>query len=374
MDVRQPAVDSGSGHCRWPTPALGYPGSVGRLAILAPFGVPSVRGNSVTVERVTRGLRERGADLQVWDISATGEAAIVRDVEAYRPALVHAFHAHRTGPLALRLARRLEVPLVVTLTGTDANHDLLDPERAPLVRRVLEGAAAITAFHASIVEHVAAVLPDTRARFVVVPQSVRFAAETPFDLGARWPLPADRLLFAFPAGIRPVKAPRVPLKPLDRLAAAEPRLRLVYVGPVIDPEEGEALRRELASRPWACHLGAVPHAQMASLLAQADVVLNCSVSEGGMANAVLEGLALARAVLASAIPGNRALVKDDVTGLLFRDARELGAQAERLVRDPELRARLGRAGRALVEREFPVEREVNGYLAVYHRLVPVVSA
>jgi len=103
-------------------------------------------------------------------------------------------------------------------------------------------------------------------------------------------------------------------------------------------------------------------------------VLNCSVSEGGMANAVLEALALERAVLVSAIPGNRALVKDNVTGLLFRDARELGAQAERLVRDPELRARLGRAGRALVEREFPVEREVSGYLTVYHRLVPVVSA
>jgi glycosyltransferase involved in cell wall biosynthesis len=345
-----------------------------RLAILAPFGVPSVRGNSVTVERVTCGLRERGADLQVWDTSTTAEAIIARDVEEYRPALVHAFHAHRTGPLALRLARRLEVPLVVTLTGTDANQDLLDPERAPLVRRVLEGAASITAFHASIVEHVAGVLPDTRTRFVVVPQSVRFVAETPFDLGARWLLPADRVLFAFPAGIRPVKAPRVPLAPLDRLAAEEPRLRLVYVGPVLDPDEGEALGRELASRPWARHLGAVPHAQMASLLGQADVVLNCSVSEGGMANAVLEALALERAVLASAIPGNRALVEDDVTGLLFRDARELAAQAERLVRDPGLRMRLGQAGRALFEREFPAEREVDGYIAAYQRLVPVVSA
>jgi len=355
-------------------PPWGILGTVGRLAILAPFGAPSVRGNSVTVERVTRGLREHGADLQVWDTSAAGEAAIAQGVEAYRPALVHAFHAYRTGPLALRLARRLEVPLVVTLTGTDANCDLLDPERAPVVRRVLEGAAAITAFHASIVEHVAAVLPDTRARFVVVPQSVRFAAGTPFDLGARWPLPADRLLFAFPAGIRAVKAPRMPLEPLDRLAVAEPRLRLVYVGPVIDPEEAEALRRELASRPWARHLGVVPHAQMASLLGQADVVLNCSVSEGGMANAVLEALALERAVLASAIPGNRALVEDEVTGLLFRDARELGVQAERLVRDPGLRARLGRAGRTLFEREFPVERELNGYTAVYDRLVPVVSA
>ena len=80
MDVRQLAVDSGSGIVAGQPPPWGYPGSVGRLAILAPFGAPSVRGNSVTVERVTRGLRECGADLQAWDTSAAGEAAIVRDV------------------------------------------------------------------------------------------------------------------------------------------------------------------------------------------------------------------------------------------------------------------------------------------------------
>jgi L-malate glycosyltransferase len=342
-----------------------------RLAVLAPFGLPAVGGNVVTVERVTRGLHERGETLRVWDLSAASEAAIAGEVEAYRPALVHAFHARRSGPLALWLARRMEVPFVVTLTGTDANHDLLDPERAPLVRRVLEAAAVITAFHVSIVEHVTALLPDTRARFVVVPQAVRFAGETPFDLAARWPLPADRVLFLFPAGIRPVKAPRAPLAALDRLASADSRVRLAYAGPVLDAAEGEALERELARRPWARCLGAVAHAQMASLLAQADVVLNCSLSEGGMANAVLEALSLERAILASDIPANRALVEDGVTGLLYRDAEELGAKAERLARDRALRARLGRAGRQLIEREFSVEREVDGYRAVYRRLAPI---
>jgi glycosyltransferase involved in cell wall biosynthesis len=62
-----------------------------------------------------------------------------------------------------------------------------------------------------------------------------------------------------------------------------------------------------------------------------------------------------------------------VTGLLYRDAVELGANAERLARDPALRARLGRAGRRLIEREFSVEREVDGYRAVYRRLAPVAS-
>jgi L-malate glycosyltransferase len=342
-----------------------------RLAVLTPFAAPSVQGNAITVGRVVRGLRERGIDARVWDTSVTSQAAIAHEVEAERPALIHAFHAWRVGPLALRLARRLETPLVVTLTGTDANHDLFDPDRAAAVRRVLEGAAVITAFHTSIVERVAGPLPDVRARLAVVPQAARFDAPLPFDLQAAWPLPDDRVLFLLPAGIRPVKAPLLPLEPLDALAAAEPRLRLAYAGPILDEREGLALTRALSSRPWARHLGAVPHERMASLLDQADIVLNCSISEGGMANSVLEALARGRAVLVSDIPGNRALVDNGITGLLFDGPAALRVQAERLLRDGALRARLGRAGRTRVERDFAPGREIDGYLDIYRGLVRV---
>src|SRR2546428_13941453 len=143
-----------------------------RLAVLTPFAAPSVRGNAITVSRIVRGLRERGIDARAWDASLTAETAIIHEVEAEQPVLIHAFHAYRVGPLALRLARRLEVPLVVTLTGTDANHDLFDPDRAATVRRVLEGAAAVTAFHVSIVERGAGALPDLRERFTIVAQAV----------------------------------------------------------------------------------------------------------------------------------------------------------------------------------------------------------
>lgn len=343
-----------------------------RLALLTPFAAPSVRGNAITTERIARGLGERGVTLRVWDLSAADARAVEDEIEAYRPALVHAFHAYRTGPLALRVARRLEVPLVVTLTGTDANHDLLDPERAPAVRHVLEGAGAVVAFDASVLDRVAGVLPDVRPRMHVVPQSARLEP-TDVDAEAEWGIPEDAIVFLFPGGIRPVKGPRRPLRPLGRLAADEPRLRLLYAGPVLDAEEGRALAEALESRPWARHLGPVPHARMRALLARADVVLNCSLSEGGMANAVLEALSLGRAVLASDIPGNRSLVADGVTGFLFRDETELETRARALTRDPLLRARLGAAGRAVVQRSYPPEREIDGYLAVYAALTVALS-
>jgi glycosyltransferase involved in cell wall biosynthesis len=329
-----------------------------------------VRGNAITVARIADGLSARGLDVRVWDLATTPVEQVEAAMDADRPSLIHAFHAWRCGPLGLRLARRAEVPLVVTLTGTDANDDLFDAERAAAVRRVLEGAGAVVAFHDSIARRVTAVLPDVAARSVIIPQAVALG-DAPFDLATAWPgLPADRVLFLFPAGIRPVKRPRLPLRAFDRLVARRRQIRLAYAGPMIDAAEGAALTSALAGVPWARYLGAVPHAQMAALLRASDVVLNCSLSEGGMANAVLEALAVGRAVLAADIAGNRSIVENDVTGLLFHDDADLLAAAERLVDDPALRRRLGAAGRARVLETLAPAREIDGYLELYRRLVP----
>jgi glycosyltransferase involved in cell wall biosynthesis len=92
-----------------------------------------------------------------------------------------------------------------------------------------------------------------------------------------------------------------------------------------------------------------------------------------MSNAVLEALSLGRAVLAADIPGNRSLVEDGVTGLLFDGAQDFARKAERLLADPDLRARLGMAGRERVSARFGAEHEIDGYLAAYARLAPVTG-
>jgi len=345
-----------------------------RVALLTPFDFPSVRGNAITVNRVARGLRERGVELRVWDCSTTPEGRLEAEVEAYRPVLIHAFHAYRVGPLALRAARSLEVPLLVTITGTDGNHDLFDAERAQTVRRVLEEASTVTVFHDSMREKIVNVLPDLAARMEVIPQSVRLESGPPYPLAERVELPPDAVIFLFPAGIRMVKNPVFPLAPFDRLVGRFPMVRLLYAGPVLDPSEGERLLDALARRPWATYLGVVQHRQMRSLIEAAHVVLNCSISEGGMANSVLEAMACARPLLASDIEGNRSLVEDGVSGFLFSGPEEFEAKAARLVEEPALQRRMGLAGQARVLVLYPPEREIESYLARYHRMAMVSSA
>jgi glycosyltransferase involved in cell wall biosynthesis len=338
-----------------------------RVALLAPFTPPSVRGNAVTIDRIARGLIDRGVAVRVWDLSVAPEAAIELEVGEYRPTIVHAFHAYRTGPVGVRVARRVKAPLVVTITGTDANHDLVDPGRAAIVRCVLESASSITVFHESVRQRIAATSPGLGARILVIPQGVRLPREIQFDLDLRWRLPQDRVLFVFPAGIRPIKRPQLPLRPFDRLTARRPAVRLLYVGPILDPDEGDTLLRGLRTRPWARYLGIVPHREMWSVLDAADVVINASLSEGGMANSVLEAMASGRPVLASDIEGNRSLVEDGLTGLLFRSETEFEQCAERLVDDPGLRRALGTAGRARLARLGEPEDEIEKYLALYRR-------
>jgi len=62
---------------------------------------------------------------------------------------------------------------------------------------------------------------------------------------------------------------------------------------------------------------------------------------------------------------------DGVTGLLVppRDADALTQAITRLLRDPDLRRQMGRAGRERVERRFSVERMVQQTEALYEELV-----
>ena len=92
-----------------------------------------------------------------------------------------------------------------------------------------------------------------------------------------------------------------------------------------------------------------------------------------MANSVLEALYLGRAVLASDIPGNRSLVEDGVSGLLFGSVEEMTVKARRLLGDADLRLRLGQAGRERVVTRFGPDREIDGYVAAYTRLSAAFS-
>jgi len=337
-----------------------------RIALVSPVAFPTVAGNAVTVGRLRRGLAARGAKVEVLDLSRIPADRLAADLDRFRPEIVHAFHAFRGAPAVVPYTRERALPLVVSLTGTDANVDLFDPDRRAATVAVIREARALVVFHASIRAKVAREVPEAGSRINVIPQSVALEA-APYDASALAPRRPGEVWFLLPSGIRHVKNPLLPVRPLGRLAARYP-LRLLIAGPVIEEDEAARLREALKGADWASYVGEVPHEQMASLLDQADVVVNSSRSEGGMANAVLEAMSRGRAVLASDIEGNRSVIEHGVDGLLFTDPADFERQAERLLRDPALRAGLGVAGRRKVDARYGPAREIDAYLALYRRL------
>jgi glycosyltransferase involved in cell wall biosynthesis len=337
-----------------------------RVVLVTPVAHPSIRGNAVTVARLARGLGGRGVEVGVVDLSRVRGAELDRMLEKLRPDVLHAFHAFRAAPRVIPYGRQAGIPLVVSLTGTDVNHDLYDPLRRDATIAALRAARAIVAFHESIRAKVGAELPDLTARIEVIPQSVTMDDE-PYRLADLVPWHADEIRFLLPAGIRRVKNVLLPFAPLAQLAERH-ALRLLIAGPIIEEGEGARLRAALKGADWASYLGEVRHAQMASLLDAVDVVINSSLSEGGMANSILEAMARGKPVLASDIEGNRSLVEDGVDGLLFRSPAEFTAKAEVLILDPALRARLGAAARAKVRRLYPPEGEIDAHRALYRRV------
>jgi glycosyltransferase involved in cell wall biosynthesis len=105
---------------------------------------------------------------------------------------------------------------------------------------------------------------------------------------------------------------------------------------------------------------------IAQVFAAASVVVLPSYREG-LPKVLIEAAACGRAVVTTDVPGCRDAIEPGHTGLLVppRDAGALADAIERLVADRELRASLGRMGRALAEREFDVRGVIAAHLAIY---------
>ncbi|HXG53403.1 MAG TPA: glycosyltransferase family 4 protein [candidate division Zixibacteria bacterium] len=109
---------------------------------------------------------------------------------------------------------------------------------------------------------------------------------------------------------------------------------------------------------------------VARFLAEIDVFVLPSLAEG-LGVSVLEAMAAAKPVVASRVGGLADLVVDRVTGALVPpgDVRALADAVERLARDRELAAAMGRRGAERVEREFTMERMAEKNEIYYYDLI-----
>ena len=192
----------------------------------------------------------------------------------------------------------------------------------------------------------------------------------------------------FVGRLAPQKAVGDLVKAADLLQHGHPRLKTLIVG---DGPDRDALLRQAAafqllgepfnpdSNPQAPPprpgvLRFTGHRDDAiALIAASDVLVLPSLYEG-LPNVVLEAMALGKPVIVTRAPGNAELVEHLRTGLVVppRDVTELARALRTLMADPDLAARLGRAGRDHVRRAYRLDAMLDQFAHLYLRLLNLI--
>ena len=327
--------------------------------VLASPNYPQLRGNTITVQRIADQLEKLGVDTEI--VSTTDDNV----VRSFPPAdIVHGFHAYNFYKFLQKLDRMPE-HYIVTITGTDLNLDLFDPEKRRDVLASLHGAKAIHVFDKKAKGLLMKEVSELADKVFVMPQG-NLPSSGGISPSKKEP---DSFLFFLPAGIRKVKNIPAAISMLHDLSLRYPQLRLWLVGPVLEEAEGKIVL-DLVSRhkDWIRYLGQVPHEDMAAVYHQADVVLNTSLSEGQPAT-ILEAMGYAVPVLASDIPGNSSIISNGETGFLYKNRNEFLDYAEKLMNNNKIRESIGHSAKAYVRQHHSSEREAETLLEIYQHIL-----
>ena len=377
-----------------------------RVALFTNNYLPFRGGVTTAVETLRRGLHARGDQAWVFAPSPCGafadfpgvyrypsvaaptypgfalpvpvSRALARTVKALAPDIVHAQHPFLLGVTARRLARRLGVPLVFTYHTRYEKyaHYIPLPERlvaALAVRlscRFAASADLVVAPSASIAAMLTA--RGVRTPVAVVPTGVDLEQFRPGDRVAarrQLGLPAEGSLCLYVGRLDREKSVERVLDAFALVAEAIPDTRLLLVG---QGSHADVLARVAHANPAGDRIGftgGLPQGELPPYYQAADLFLFASETE-------TQGLVLAEAhacglpAVAVRASGVEEVVEDGETGVLTKsDARDLAEAAVGLLLDDERRRTLGHQARAVAERSFAADAQVEVMARHYARLV-----
>ena len=143
------------------------------------------------------------------------------------------------------------------------------------------------------------------------------------------------------------------------------RLRLVGEGPL----EAE-LRARMAQAPLAGKVEILPATTDVAACCRSARVFALSSLREGTPNVLLEAMACGLPAVATRVGGIPFLLREE-NGLMapVGDAAGLAAGIVRLLRDPELAQRMGKAGRERVERDFPFSTMIAAHEELFARFL-----
>ena len=286
---------------------------------------------------------------------------LYRTLRALRPAAVHTwlFTADLYGRLAAWLAG---VPVILSSVRSvepDKPSHYVAVDR--LLRHITTGFTVNAKAIGKVLASREGVSPD---RITTVYNGVDLRAFTPsLRNGSHAPM------IGIIGRLVPVKDHATFLRAAVLISREQPAARFLIVGngPLREALNQEVARVGLEERVQFLD----SQSDTASVFAALDVVVVSSRYEG-CCNVILEGMAMGKPVVATAVGGNPELIVPGETGYLVPsdDAMNLATAILQLLRDPEHARAMGQAGRRRIEAHFTLDRMVREIETVYRRWLP----
>jgi glycosyltransferase involved in cell wall biosynthesis len=292
------------------------------------------------------------------------------ELRQLRPDLVHLHFPNPMGDIAY-LVGTGQVPLVISYHADVIRQRSLFPFYRPLLARVFERARRVIASSEEYISS-SSVLSTYLRKCSIIPYGVDLPSFSlrdgePGEVGKRRRDHGARLVL-FMGVLRPYKGLDVLLRAMTRVEA-----HLVIVGQGPESRATEALAVQLGLARRVTFAGEVSEVERRILLHTSDVFVLPSIDRReAFGIAQLEAMACGKPVVSSDLPtGVRFVNQNGVTGLTVppRDPEALAAALNRLLGNEDLRARLGQAARARVEREFAAEQMIDRTLALYQDVI-----
>lgn len=334
-----------------------------KIAIITPSYPPSIGGNATTSSRLADGLESKGIKTIVFLPEQLKEQKNFEKLEKFRPDIVQAFHAYKSGIIGSEICKKLGIPLIVTITGTDVNINLFQDEKKGKVKEIMEFAKEIVVFHKSMMEKLVRELPQVKNKIKIIKQTVKLKHRH-CEIRKKLGILKNDFVFFLPAAIRQIKYENFHLEKFVKLNEKY-GVRLILAGPVLDDTFANKFFKEIKQYSWIHYLPKIHHDEIKCVFEDIDAALNTSITEGGMANAVLEAMSIGKPVLASAIEGNISIIKDGYNSMIFSNPDDFYKKAEKLILDKKLKMKLGKNAKNFIRKNFHYKDEINGYVKIY---------
>jgi len=349
---------------------------------------PVVGGIEVLLDQLLPALRDRGHDITLLTaahVSDQAEVSVRHGITSHRTQLAVALgrkdpgllsrerqrikrlltdlepdliHAHDIGPNLWAVVKAASpAPIITTMhigiqtTGAGSVASMAE---------MLRASSWVTGVSATAVAEVLAVEPSLTNRASVIGNGIALPPPTSGRTVSGRILCVGRLV--------PQKGFDLVLRALALVEASWPGAHVVFAGDGSERSMLESLTADLGLTDRVSFLGPVAHADVAGLLAEAQIVALPSRWEG-QPIAALEAGAAGRPLISTAVDGLAAVVVDGVTGVIVPpdDVGALAIALSRLLADPVLCDALGASARAHIGAEFGLSRCVDAYDALYRR-------